>query len=242
MAWKRRGPLAWLTTLAVGAACSACSLLTSLDGLSDGAALGVPADAHTDGTATGATDAPSEAMTVVDAAQHDVDAGSITDANDDAGPNLHPNGTFESGTCDPFGGFQGTVDVVSTAHTGTGACRACTLPQTTDYFTADDNRAPGPGEVGATYHVQAWVRTDPSSPPPMDVSIYLRNATLVNGTFTEHGESMSAPVTIDATWQRIETTYAFTQAGNLNVFIGAGTAPNACFIFDDVLLQKVSSP
>ena len=240
MRYVRRGSLVWLTSLAVGVACSACSLLTSLDGLSDGTALGVPADARTDGTAT-SSDAPSETTAAGDA-QSGVDAGNVTDASDNAGPNLHPNGTFESGTCDPFGGFQGTVDVVSTAHTGTGACRACTLPQTSDFFTADDNRAPGPGEVGATYHVQAWVRTDPTSPPPVDVSIYLRNATFVNGRFTEHGESMSSPVTIDATWQRIETTYAFTQPGNLNVFIGAGTAPNACFIFDDVLLQKVSSP
>jgi len=226
--------------VAVAVACSACSLLTSLDGLSDGARSGVPtdADARTDANATGSPDATNEA-TAADA--HDaLDAGTVTDANDDAGPNLHPNGTFESGTCDPWTGFQGTVDAVSTAHTGSGACRACTLPQTMDYFTADDNRAPGPAEVGATYRVQAWVRTDPSSPPPVDVRIFLRNATDVNGTFMDLGQNMSPAVTIDATWQRLETTFTFTQPGSLNVFLGATTATGACFLFDDVLLQKVN--
>jgi hypothetical protein len=230
----------WLFALAGGIACSACSLLTSLDGLSDGAVGGATSDARGDQSTTGSGDARSDATSGDAAKTLDAGGDSVTDANDDAGPNLHPNGTFESGTCDPFGGYQGTVDVVTTAHTGIGACRACALPQTTDFFTADDNRATGPGVVGATYHVEAWVRADPTRPPPVDVRLYLRYAVDTNGMFVDHGSNYSPVVTLDATWKRLETTYTFTQPGDLNVFVGADTAPNACFLFDDVVLQRVN--
>jgi hypothetical protein len=163
--------------IALAVATSACSLVTSLDGLSSGIdATDGPRDA---GAANDATDGPAEAEVApppTDAA----DALAIQDAGarDDAGPNLHPAGTFENGTCDPWHGFQGSIGFVTLARTGGGACRACTASTTTDYFTADDNGATGADMVGATYRAEGWVRTDPTAPAPLDVKLFLRNASV----------------------------------------------------------------
>jgi hypothetical protein len=224
-------------TAALAITTSACSLLTSLDGLSSSPVSDIAnGDARADGDGTGATEASTEAAADAPMTSEALDA---FDAGDEAGPNLHPQGTFENGTTDPWAGYQGTIDIAATAHSGNGACRACTNPTTTDFFTADDNRTSGPGEVGATYRAEAWVRADPSSPAPPSVQLILRNATLVNGKFTALESSASPLIPIDATWRHLEITLTFTKAGDLNIFVGASTAPNACFLIDDVVLRRV---
>jgi hypothetical protein len=229
----RRARLAELTAALaiVASTTSACSLLTSLDGLSGSPASDVPdGDARADVDATGSTDAASDTSATSDA----------LDAGDDAGPNLHPQGTFETGTCDPWVGFQGTLEIVSTAHSGNGACRACTKPSTTDFFTADDNGAPGPGELGATYRAQVWVRTDPTAPAPPTATLFLREASIASGSFVQLQLNSTPEVPIDATWQRLETTLTFMNPdGYMNLFVGAPASPNACFLLDDAVLQRV---
>jgi hypothetical protein len=234
----RRARLAGLTA-SVGIAAfatSACSLLTSLDGLSSGGALAVDGAAGADVGTIAAIDASSDASTASDTSA----ASDALDGGDNAGVNLHPQGSFETGTCAPWVGFQGTVEVVPTAHSGSGACRVCNSPSTTDYFTADDNSTPGPGTIGASYRAEAWVRADPTAPAPPAVKLFLRNSAIVGGMFTELEGSSSAPIVVNATWQRLEVTLPYTKAGNLNVFVGADAAPNACFVLDDVVLRRVN--
>jgi hypothetical protein len=225
--------------IALAVATSACSLVTSLDGLSSG--IDATDGPRVDGAANDATDGPAEAEVApppTDAA----DALAIQDAGarDDAGPNLHPAGTFENGTCDPWHGFQGSIGFVTLARTGGGACRACTASTTTDYFTADDNGATGADMVGATYRAEGWVRTDPTAPAPLDVKLFLRNASVASGSFVALESSASVPAPIDATWQHFETSLSITKQGYLNVFVGATHAPNACFILDDVTVRRVN--
>lgn len=219
-------------------ATSACSLLTSLDGLSSGgdAGEGPSPDAAADHSAEGGADAaPPFKADAADALPTE-DAG----ARDDAGPNLHPAGTFENGTCSPWQGFQGSVGPISIAHTGSGACRACTASTTTDYFTVDDGGASGDDVVGVTYRAEGWVRTDPSTPAPPDVRFFLRNASIATGTFVTLESSMSPAAAIDATWQHFEATLSVTKQGYLNVFVGGTHAPSACFILDDVTVRRLN--
>jgi hypothetical protein len=231
---RRRRIGGLITGLAV--ATSACSLVTSLDGLSNGADDAAP-DARGDGpTAASEAAPPPVGRDASDELALAEDAG----ARDDAGPNLHSAGTFEDGTCDPWTSYQGSLGLVTIAHTGSGACRTCTASTTTDFFTADDTGASGDDVIGATYRAEGWVRTDPSAPAPPDVRIFLRNASVAGGSFVDLESSVSPAAPIDATWQHFETSLSITKQGYLNVFIGATHAPSACFIIDDVTVRRVN--
>lgn len=221
----------------IALACTACSLLTSLDGLSGGSDGG-----------SGSTDATSDVATSGDAspgADGGTDASDDApsrDAGDDAGaPSIHPQGTFEGGTCAPWAGYQGSVTASTLAHTGSFSCRVCTAPTTTDFFTADDNGASGPGTVGATYRAEAWVRTDPSQPAPSEINVFLRSFRVDdNGVFLALESASSPDTTIGAQWKYIETTLQLTKPnGRLNVFVGAPHSPGACFLLDDVALRRI---
>lgn len=228
---RRRRIAGLIAGLAI--ATSACSLFTSLDGLSGGSAA-VPFDGAGADVAVAA-----DVLT-------DSDVGSTldvrdADAGDDAGPNLHPQGTFETGSCDPWVSYQGSLDFASPGHTGSGACRACAAPGATSIFSGDDNGASGDAVLGATYHAEGWVRSAPNAPAPPNVALFLRSDTLQNGNFVqlELNESPEAP--IDATWQRFETSLDITMpGGTINVFIAGPAAAGACFLFDDVVLRRVN--
>lgn len=216
-----RRPLALGLIASLVFASAACSLLTSLDGFSD--APEPDASAAGDSSNDGAMRA---------------DATPVGDAGDEALPSLHPQGTFEGSDCEPWSAYEGTLTHVATAHSGSGACRTCQVASAMDIFSGDDNGASGPGIVGATYRASAWVRTEPGRPAPPSVAITLRIVP-TNAPFAEL-ELMSSPeVAIDGTWKRIETTLTMTKAGTLNVFVYGNVAPSSCFLFDDVVLQRL---
>lgn len=209
---------------------TACSLTTSLEGLSS-TVIVVEANADASG-ATDGTASTDDGSTRADA---------IADAGDAAGaPNLHPRGTFETGTCGSWVGFQGTVAQDSNARTGSGSCLVCTGPMTTDYFTADDNGAPGPAVVGATYRAEGWVRSAPGKPNAGPVRLFLRNFTVVGGTFRGLESSASASSEVDAQWRSRATTLTVTKdGGKLNVFVSADHRSGACFLLDDVTVRRI---
>jgi hypothetical protein len=210
---------------------TACSLSTSLEGFSSSV---VYVESDGDATERGGED-------VIDAAadapvdSNGLDAGDVSGA-----PNLHPQSTFENGTCAPWYGYQGATSFSATAHTGTGACRICTLPSTTDFFTADDTGVAGAAAVGATYRASAWARTDPAAPGPGPVTVYLRSFAVPGGTFTSLERGVSPSADLGSQWQRLEATLTITKPdGTINVFIGGAHRANACFLIDDVVLQRV---
>lgn len=169
------------------------------------------------------------------------DGGSIP-TDDDASvlagePNLHPNGSFETG-CAPWAAFQGTMThVTSGARTGVGACRFCTNGSGT-YFTADDAGSFGKPVVGAEYAVEAWVRSVDGKAMPPRVSLALRTRdttkTKVEGTQVELGTALSTQ------WQRMRTNLSVTKdAAELAIVVGADRSADECFLLDDVTLVRV---
>jgi hypothetical protein len=216
-------------------AATACSLLNSVDGLTGGAGPALVPEGGEGGG--GGLDATSNGDAVSDAA---VEASLIRDAGDEAGSNLHPSGTFEGPTCDPWSGYQGTVEKVTDARTGTGACRICTSPTTTDYFTADDKGQGGAATVGASYRAEAWVRTAPGKAVPGASSLFLRSFSTAGGQFTSLELENSPKKPLTDTWMKLEATLTITKpGGTLNIFVGADTNPGACMLLDDVYLERL---
>jgi hypothetical protein len=206
----------------------ACSLVTSLDGLTSATGALEPDAAMLDGM--------SEASN--DGAAADARSDTVVDAGDEAGVNLYPDGgTFES-SCDPLKGFHGTVTPTATAHGGSkGGCRACTGPTTTDYFTADDGAAFGLAASGERYRARAWVRTEVGMPAPPDLNLHLR--TVVFPAYQVIADVTSSTVPIDASWKQLEVVSTVTTASNINVFVAATHAPGACFVVDDITLERL---
>jgi hypothetical protein len=220
----RRACVAMIVAASGLAACS----LTSLDGLTS-ATGEIPDAARIDGTFEASPDAPA------------ADARSDTtlvDAGDEAGVNLYPKGGTLESSCDPFVGYQGTVAPTSTAHGGSlGGCRACTGPGTTDYFTADDGTAFGLAASGERFRARLWVRTEVGKPAPPTVSLHIR--TVLFPGFNVVSDETSPSVPIDATWKQLEIVSTLAKASNLNVFVSAIHAPGACFVIDDVTLERL---
>lgn len=212
---------------------TACSLATSLEGFSNG-------EVAVDAAGEAAAAPVDAARDTADARDASSDTSTPLDAGDDAGgPNLHPRGTFEDGTCDGWTSYQGSLSPSTVAHTGTASCMACTAPSTADFFTADDIGSPGPAVVGATYRAEGWVRTAPGKADPGLATIILRNYAL-DPTFRSLESSGSPDGALDTQWRRFEATMKITQpGGTLNVFIGAQHRPGACFLLDDIVVRRI---
>ena len=164
-----------------------------------------------------------------------LDRDAAPDGDTHVGPNLVPDGTFDS-VC-PLGTFQGTVASDGTARRGAKSCRVCTLPATPDYFTAGSFASSGPA-VGSTYHAEIWVRTAPGAATPPGILLHLRTSN--DAPFVQIQKSMTSPRTIDATWQKIEITLQPTiAAARMDLFFGSDTAVGACFLVDDVWLERL---
>jgi len=217
---------------AAGALVVGCSALVSLDGLTG------PADAAS---------APSEASPSPDATvaldSGDKDASPATDAAPDAdthvGPNLIEDSTFETKGC-TWRSFQGTIATDSTARSGTKSCRVCPSPSTTDYFTGGDPfSAPAP-TIGTTYHASAWVRTAPGAATPPGAIFFMRTSNATPFTQVEGLSTDTAVLPFTDTWQKMELTLKVTKAAEqMDIFVGTDTAPGACFLIDDVWLERL---
>ena len=105
-------------------------------------------------------------------------------------------------------------------------------------FSADDNLSPGSAIIGASYRARAWARTDPGGGMPGPIQLGLRTVNKDNGFVVVVDSSLAPPVTLDATWRQLEVTLATTARGFLNVTARATTVPCACFLLDDVVLQR----
>jgi hypothetical protein len=228
----RRSYVAGVIAASSLVAATACSLVTSLEGLSTTVVV-VEREGGDDGAIPVAdaaspppTDAPQDALAI--------------DSSDAAPPNLHPQGTFEGvATCAPWSAYQGSHSVTEVARTGTGACRICTLPATTDYFSGDDNGAAGAGIIGATYRAEGWARTAPGAPVPGVATLRLRNFSYDGNVFIALENAESDGTTLDGNWKRFEATLTVTKLGMLNVYLVAEHKTDACFLLDDVVLQRV---
>ena len=86
----------------------------------------------------------------------------------------------------------------------------------------------------------AWVRRAPGASTPVGALLFLRtsNATPFAQVDGANTGPMALPFT--DTWQRMEITMKSTMpAGQMDVFVGSDTVPGACFLLDDVWLEKL---
>lgn len=224
-----------MAVLAVGAGAllGGCSALVDLDGLSgpaDAASSGDGASPLDGGTPTDSGDKDS---TATDAA---ADAG--PDADTHVGPNLLDDSSFENGCT--WMGYQGVSTTDSTARTGTKSCRICTAPLTTDYFTGNSNPTGTAPVIGAKYHAVAWIRRASGAAVPPGAALNVRTFNPSPFTTVESTSTLPSVIPFTDTWQRLDVTLTVTQAAaTIDVYIGTDTAPGACFLIDDVWLEKL---
>lgn len=57
--------------------------------------------------------------------------------------------------------------------------------------------------------------------------------------FTSVGAVASPSVPIDATWRPLEVSYTFGQLAYLDLYVSAQHDPGACFVIDDVTLERL---
>jgi hypothetical protein len=214
------------------AALGACSLLTSVSGLSDGADTLADANGSEAGSGeAGGLDASRDAEPTTDAAA-DGDAEASL-------PNLHPIGTFENGAkCEPWGFYFATLTRAAVGHTGQSSCRVCSITGQPDGFTADDKGILGPPTIGATYHLSAWLRAVPGSSVATTAFVVLHTIDLPS--YAEREVSTSISEVLTDTWLKFEATLSVTTSADaLDVVIAGDYAENACFLVDDVVVERI---
>lgn len=224
---------------------AACSLLTPLGDLAgtavpDGALDGSSADRFAPGVeggdATEPIDGTTERMLDAPSGGGDNDAGA-----DAAPPELHPNGTFESGLA-PWVPYHGTVASDTTARTGTHSLRTCAQASvpSDSVFSADDSGAVLGPVVGATYHASAWVRTAPgATAAPRSVNLLFRTID-TSPAFAEVENSYTPSIAMSTTWTKLETDLKVTTAAQaLNVAVTGHYEAGACFLIDDVSVVRL---
>ena len=169
----------------------------------------------------------------------DEDVRVVTDAGDDAGDptNLLPSGSFETGVCSGWDGYQSTISTDAVARSGASSCRVCAKPGVSNFGLDDRVRTPIPAVPG-TYTAEAWVRAIDNTPAPARAFPFLRQA--VATPFRAIKNSPGAEVEITNAWQRVEATLEVTSAeGALNFYIAANpTNAGACFLVDDARLFR----
>ncbi len=229
----RFAPVLALVVGGLGALGVACSALVDLDGLAGPADAASSAEGGTATDGSGPPDSGDKDSTTTDAT-----TDAAADADTHLGPNLLDDSSFED-EC-TWNGYQGTRSTDSTARTGTKSCRICTAPLTTDYFTGNSLFTAAAPVVGATYHAVAWVRAAPGAALPPGAVLNLR--TLYPSPFTGVERASTSPslTPLTDTWQRMEITLAVTKpAAQMDGYVGSDTAPGACFLVDDVWLEKL---
>jgi hypothetical protein len=217
-------------TMGLGLGLAACSLLSDLGGLASEDPL---PDASAD--ARGATsDASAEAARP--------EAGATEGGAPSA--NLHPQGSFGTG-CGDWGSFQGSLEASALGHDAPGACRVCTgQAGVTSFFTIDDGGLGGAPVAGATYRATAWVRSPDGvgriTPSYATINLRTFERTPAFTTLEQQNQTEATPFQ-GTSWVQLAIELTVTQArGRLNVFIGAPGAANACFLVDDVRLERVN--
>jgi hypothetical protein len=212
----------------------ACTVLTSLDGLSGGVTDG--------GAPTSLSDALSEALGVspdgfaVDALSSDSNAAESASADAssaDGGPiNLLTNPSFELGVggCGPgWNGYGATYTRSNTARTGSYSCMACPTGTGSYQLTAISTVQVGPG----SYYAEAWLRTPPGAAAvnAAGTQVYFTADAAPNNYFQAN---MISP---GSTWQVSGEAFLIDAGGNLSFDVHVYyPGDGGCILVDDVAL------
>ncbi len=147
--------------------------------------------------------------------------------------NLVANGHFEEGVSGWFG-FQATVAVADTAHTGDQSAGVCVDATENNYAINDTPATVSAPDAGGVFRASAWVRAA-GDLESARVQIVIREVVAGSG-----GESTNSPsMTIGQEWQKITVAHTFTQSSEaLDLYI-AGFGTEGCFLVDDIALFRV---
>lgn len=209
---------------------AACSLTTSLDGLTGGPDPSTPE--------TGPPDVFTPDVVPIDAPSDVVDAA--TDAPV-VGPNLYPAGTFDtsdnicSGTA-----YHSKVDRSMPGRASSPyACQICATGSASDIYTLDRFTGIVP-HAGETYRVTAWMKIDGAAVPPAGgVMLAVRSAVI--DPFEIYEQSATPNVAATTEWQQLTVDLVVTRdAPSLEYFVGGPFDATSCFLVDDVEIRKVN--
>lgn len=175
---------------------------------------------------------------IADPSQEDGDADGTSDAcvpGASCPGNLVTNPDFEQGTTGwhPIAG-KALLTQVAGGHSGTFAGRVCKDPGNTTslYDIVDQPQLVPQVTVGATYRLDAWIRTSTSVAQNIDLSLKeFSGTTLV-------GEDAGSTFVPTGDWQLGTTSYTATTAGAfLDIRLqGENSAAGACFDADDLCI------
>lgn len=212
-------------------AMTACSLLTSVDGLVGGS------DAEAGDGAVSA-DAPlgSDASGADGAVQGD-GGGPGGDAGGDSGPsNLVPTPGFEgvAAGCGGMwsGGYNATYQPSPEAHTGSNSCLMCPVPGgVTSFALALTNPLSlGPG----SYVAAAWIRSPVDAGGPGGTGVLASSQLPDGGTVFYQGTM----VTPDVAWAASTESFTVTEATQLQLSVHVYFPNGGCVLIDDVSLVQ----
>ncbi len=167
------------------------------------------------------------------------DAGAAPDARppSDAAPacagNLLANPSFETGTAG-WGGVGGPIVQVNDGHDGDHAAEKCFDGSDTYYNISDNPDTVMGTEVGATYAVAAWVRSDSGK----TLRAVIRAKDAENGSL----EQSNTPILLEPDWQEVtvEHTVASPVAAVVEVYFSVESpAAGDCFQLDDLCFIPV---
>jgi hypothetical protein len=210
-------------------AMSACSLLTSLDGLTGGAS----AEA---GDGAISADAPlrSDASGADVAVQAD---GAGADGGGDSGPsNLVADPGFESGAvgCGGVwsGGYNATYQLSPEAHTGSNSCLMCPAPGgVTSFALALTNPLTlGPG----SYVAAAWIHAPVDAGGAGGTGV-LPAELLPDGGTVFHQGTMVTP---DVVWASSTESFTLAETTQLSLSVHVYFPNGGCVLIDDVSLVQ----
>ena len=220
---------------------SACSLFTSLDGLSGGSPTLPTEAAAFDVEAADALDARPESGAPPS-------EGGSGDAGDDGpaprGPNYFPIGDFELGSSCSGQGYNSSYTLDPIARSGTQSCRVCHAygqpPNVYSYDKTIDSIGAPP--KGSRYYVEAWLRSAPDAAPPTGgAEITLRDFRTTGGTFTAVDERHSGYTRLGSEWTKVAVEFSIADTTDgLDVYVDAPLeSGTTCFLLDDVVVQRV---
>jgi hypothetical protein len=177
-----------------------------------------------------------------------IDSGAIVppDGADDANTsvvNEHPQGSFDGPDCLPWEGYMGTLALVQTEGVSVrGSCWAdSTAPDENRFFAMNDLGAFGPVSLGTRYQISAWVKNCPNKTAATSININPRIVTF-GRPYMILASNESVPMAPTNDWKVVSKSITVASDGKLEIVVGglAPTSQGACFLVDDVVVQKVN--
>jgi hypothetical protein len=165
----------------------------------------------------------------------------VTPAHSDAGLSaeaapsspLLTNSNFESG-CAGWSSWEGTLEDVTTARSGSHACRVCS-DGTTRLYGIGQGVPRTALTVGKKYVGEVWVRADDRDSGPVPTPY--AKLEIYDAAENQLDAAEGGKIALDGTWKRASAVITVTPATD-SVYLSFA-AYGGCFLLDDASLQEI---